>query len=112
MHHHAFEKNGNWNILIRDRFNQNIKDNLSTVFPFGDEFIVAGRLDKASEGLLLISNNKNSEFLYLHVYDKENRNYDNRITKFFPLHHFTHSNVIAFLDFAIQILEDRQKNIV
>jgi hypothetical protein len=55
---------------------------------------------------------KNSEFLYLHVYDKENRNYDNRITKFFPLHHFTHSNVIAFLDFAIQILEDRQKNIV
>lgn len=25
VHHHAFEKNGNWNILIRDRFNQNIK---------------------------------------------------------------------------------------
>ena len=25
VHHHAFETNGNWNILIRDRFNQNIK---------------------------------------------------------------------------------------
>ncbi len=42
---------------VESTFNQNIKDNLSTVFPFNDEFIVAGRLDKASEGLLLISNN-------------------------------------------------------
>lgn len=25
VHHHAFEKNGNWNILIRDRNDQNIK---------------------------------------------------------------------------------------
>jgi 23S rRNA pseudouridine2604 synthase len=41
---------------IESTFNKEIKDNLSTVFPFDDEFIVAGRLDKASEGLLLISN--------------------------------------------------------
>jgi 23S rRNA pseudouridine2604 synthase len=41
---------------IESTFNKAIKDNLSTVFPFTDEFIVAGRLDKASEGLLLISN--------------------------------------------------------
>jgi 23S rRNA pseudouridine2604 synthase len=41
---------------IESTFNTGIKDNLSTVFPFKDEFIVAGRLDKASEGLLIISN--------------------------------------------------------
>ncbi len=41
---------------IESTFNVTIKDNLSTVFPFTDEFIVAGRLDKASEGLLIISN--------------------------------------------------------
>lgn len=41
---------------IESTFNVNIRDNLSTVFSFNDEFIVAGRLDKASEGLLLISN--------------------------------------------------------
>lgn len=41
---------------IESTFNKAIKDNLSSVFPFSDEFIVAGRLDKASEGLLLISN--------------------------------------------------------
>lgn len=41
---------------IESTFNTTIKDNLSTVFPFNDEFIIAGRLDKASEGLLLISN--------------------------------------------------------
>lgn len=42
---------------VESTFNKAIKDNLSTVFPFDDEFIVAGRLDKASEGLLIISNN-------------------------------------------------------
>lgn len=42
---------------IESTFNPKIKDNLSTVFPFSEEFIVAGRLDKASEGLLLISTN-------------------------------------------------------
>jgi 23S rRNA pseudouridine2604 synthase len=41
---------------IESTFNANIKDNLSAVFPFNGEFIIAGRLDKASEGLLLISN--------------------------------------------------------
>ncbi len=41
---------------IESTFNEVIKDNLCTVFPFTDEFIVAGRLDKASEGLLIISN--------------------------------------------------------
>ena len=41
---------------IESTFNRAIKDNLGTVFPFNDEFIIAGRLDKASEGLLLISN--------------------------------------------------------
>jgi len=41
---------------IESTFNEGIKDNLSTVFPFSNEFIVAGRLDKASEGLLIISN--------------------------------------------------------
>jgi 23S rRNA pseudouridine2604 synthase len=40
---------------IETTFNQKIKDNLSTVFPFAGEFSVAGRLDKASEGLLIIS---------------------------------------------------------
>ncbi|MBK7667870.1 MAG: rRNA pseudouridine synthase [Sphingobacteriaceae bacterium] len=42
---------------IESTFSTDIKDNLSTVFPFTGEFIVAGRLDKASEGLLIISNN-------------------------------------------------------
>ncbi len=42
---------------IESTFSSDIKDNLSTVFPFTGEFIVAGRLDKASEGLLIISNN-------------------------------------------------------
>jgi 23S rRNA pseudouridine2604 synthase len=42
---------------IESSFKKNIKDNLSTVFPFDDRFFIAGRLDKASEGLLLISNN-------------------------------------------------------
>lgn len=42
---------------IESTFNTAIKDNLSTVFPFNDEFIIAGRLDKASEGLLIVSNN-------------------------------------------------------
>lgn len=41
---------------IESTFNKKIKDNLSTVFPFGDGFFIAGRLDKYSEGLLLISN--------------------------------------------------------
>jgi 23S rRNA pseudouridine2604 synthase len=41
---------------IESTFNSAIKDNLGSVFPFNDEFIVAGRLDKASEGLLIISN--------------------------------------------------------
>lgn len=41
---------------IESTFSLDIKDNLSTVFPFTGEFIVAGRLDKASEGLLIISN--------------------------------------------------------
>ncbi len=41
---------------IESTFNNGIKDNLNSVFPFNDEFIVAGRLDKASEGLLIISN--------------------------------------------------------
>lgn len=36
-------------------FSKKIKDNLGTVFPFDDAFFVAGRLDKDSEGLLLIS---------------------------------------------------------
>lgn len=40
---------------IESTFNNSIKDNLSSVFPFDDKYIVAGRLDKASEGLLLIS---------------------------------------------------------
>ncbi len=44
-------------IGIESTFNPLIKDNLTTVFPFTSEFIVAGRLDKASEGLLIISNN-------------------------------------------------------
>ena len=41
---------------IESTFNKEIKDNLGTAFPFSDEFFIAGRLDKASEGLLLISN--------------------------------------------------------
>lgn len=42
---------------IESTFYKNIEDNLSKVFPFDDSYFVAGRLDKASEGLLLISNN-------------------------------------------------------
>lgn len=42
---------------IESTFDKKRPDNLSTVFPFNDQFFVAGRLDKASEGLLLISNN-------------------------------------------------------
>ncbi len=41
---------------IESTFNKKVKNNLSSVFPFGDSFFVAGRLDKYSEGLLLISN--------------------------------------------------------
>lgn len=42
---------------IESSFYNLIEDNLSKVFPFNDSFFVAGRLDKASEGLLIISNN-------------------------------------------------------
>jgi 23S rRNA pseudouridine2604 synthase len=42
---------------IESSFDPKVKDNLSKVFPFDASFFVAGRLDKASEGLLLISNN-------------------------------------------------------
>lgn len=41
---------------IESTFNQRIEDNLSKVFPFDGTYFIAGRLDKASEGLLLISN--------------------------------------------------------
>jgi 23S rRNA pseudouridine2604 synthase len=41
---------------IESTFNTKIKDNLGTVFPFNGDHIIAGRLDKASEGLMLISN--------------------------------------------------------
>lgn len=44
-------------IGIESTFHEAIEDNLSKVFPFNDSFFVAGRLDKASEGLLIISNN-------------------------------------------------------
>lgn len=40
---------------IESTFDVKRKDNLSAVFPFDKRFFVAGRLDKASEGLLLIS---------------------------------------------------------
>jgi 23S rRNA pseudouridine2604 synthase len=40
---------------IESTFSSKIKDNLATVFPFTGKYIIAGRLDKASEGLLLIS---------------------------------------------------------
>ena len=43
-------------IGIESTFDKKRADNLSSAFPFGTEFFVAGRLDKASEGLLLISN--------------------------------------------------------
>jgi 23S rRNA pseudouridine2604 synthase len=42
---------------IESTFNAKIRDNLGTVFPFTGDFIIAGRLDKASEGLMLISDN-------------------------------------------------------
>lgn len=41
---------------IESTFDIKRKDNLASVFPFDDTLFVAGRLDKASEGLLLISN--------------------------------------------------------
>jgi 23S rRNA pseudouridine2604 synthase len=41
---------------IESSFDPKIKDNLSTVFPFTGEFFIAGRLDKASNGLLIITN--------------------------------------------------------
>lgn len=44
-------------IGIESTFHAAIEDNLGKVFPFNDSFFVAGRLDKASEGLLIISNN-------------------------------------------------------
>lgn len=40
---------------IESTFHPEIEDNLSKVFPFDSRFFVAGRLDKASEGLLIIS---------------------------------------------------------
>jgi 23S rRNA pseudouridine2604 synthase len=42
---------------IESTFNKKIEHNLSTVFPFDGKFNIAGRLDKDSEGLLLISTN-------------------------------------------------------
>lgn len=42
---------------VESTFNQRIKDNLTTVFELDNSFFIAGRLDKASEGLLLVSNN-------------------------------------------------------
>ncbi len=41
---------------IESTFHKKIKHNLSSVFPFDESFFIAGRLDKYSEGLLLISN--------------------------------------------------------
>ncbi len=41
---------------IESTFNDSIKDNLKTVFPLDNSYFIAGRLDKASEGLLLVSN--------------------------------------------------------
>jgi 23S rRNA pseudouridine2604 synthase len=41
---------------IECSFNEKIKNNLSTVFPFDNSYFIAGRLDKASKGLLLVSN--------------------------------------------------------
>lgn len=41
---------------IESTFDKKREDNLSKVFPFNETYFVAGRLDKASEGLLLISN--------------------------------------------------------
>ena len=41
---------------IESTFYPQIEDNLTKVFPFDTSYFVAGRLDKASEGLLIISN--------------------------------------------------------
>lgn len=41
---------------IESTFDKNRENNLTSVFPFTDEYFVAGRLDKDSEGMLLISN--------------------------------------------------------
>jgi 23S rRNA pseudouridine2604 synthase len=41
---------------VESTFYPEIEDNLSKVFPFDASYYVAGRLDKASEGLLIISN--------------------------------------------------------
>lgn len=43
-------------IGIESTFDSKREDNLSKIFPFGSNYFIAGRLDKASEGLLLISN--------------------------------------------------------
>ena len=44
-------------IGIESTFHTSVKNNLSEIFKESGSFIVAGRLDKASEGLILVSNN-------------------------------------------------------
>lgn len=52
LQHYAFYKP----IGIETTLNTSIADNLKEILPFDDELFPVGRLDKASEGLLLLTN--------------------------------------------------------
>ncbi len=54
---------------IETTLNPDIEDNLLTVFSFHEKLFPVGRLDKASEGLLLLTNDG---ILYKNIVDKDN----------------------------------------
>jgi 23S rRNA pseudouridine2604 synthase len=58
---------------IETTFNLEIEDNLKEILPFGDDIFPIGRLDKASEGLLILTNDGR-------IYDKMLR-HENKIEK-------------------------------
>ncbi len=58
---------------IETTLNESISDNLKNILPFKERLFPVGRLDKASEGLLLLTNDGN---LFKHILK-----YDNRVEK-------------------------------
>ena len=58
---------------IETTLNESIDDNLKSILPFKERLFPVGRLDKASEGLLLLTNDGN---LFKHILK-----YDNRVEK-------------------------------
>jgi len=66
---------------IESTFDKGRADNLSKVFPFGETYFVAGRLDKASEGLLIISDNGKWVYEVTRPESKKEKEYEVEVDK-------------------------------